>query len=147
QAGADCLGTGEGAEQGHPRELGQQAGRLSDDVGDPLLRRGCRRNRRTFTADERAVVGPWLNDLVKRAAASHWKDRADNKVYMRTYIALLWGLMAGDDKPVQDAIFTYKLAIHDMRPDGSWPIDSQRGGMGLLYNSAAASQVVMIALA
>jgi hypothetical protein len=101
----------------------------------------------SLSADDRAIVGPWLNDLVRQVAASHWKDREDNKQYMRTYTALLWGLTVGDDRPVQNAIFEYKLAIHDMRPDGSWPIDSQRGGMGLHYNSAAASHIVLIAAA
>ena len=100
-----------------------------------------------FTAEERQVVGPWLNQLVRQVGASSWKDRQDNKTDMRTYIALLWGLMVGDDQAVQDAIFTYKLAIHDMRPDGSWPIDSQRGGSGLDYNSSATRGVVMIAVA
>jgi hypothetical protein len=100
-----------------------------------------------LTAEERGVVGPWLNDLIKQVAASYWRDRTDNKQFMRAYTALLWGLITGDDRPVQDAIFTYKLAIHDMRPDGSWPIDSQRGAMGLLYNSGAASNIVMIATA
>ncbi len=100
-----------------------------------------------FTADERVIVGPWLNDLVKQAAASHWKDREDNKAYMRTYAALLWGLIVGDNRPVQDAINSYKLAIHDMRPDGSWPIDSQREQRGLHYDSAATSHLVTIATA
>lgn len=100
-----------------------------------------------LSADERQVVGPWLNGLVQQVGAGYWKDRQDNKTYMRAYIALLWGLMVGDEQPVQDAIYTYKLAIHDMRPDGSWPIDSQRGGAGLDYNSSATQGVVMIAAA
>ena len=100
-----------------------------------------------FTAEERQLVGPWLNGLVTKVAAGFVKDRTDNKTYMRAYIALLWGLIVGDDRPVQAAIFTYKLAIHDMRPDGTWPIDSQRGGMGLDYNSSATRNVVMIAIA
>jgi hypothetical protein len=99
-----------------------------------------------LTAEDRETIGPWLNDLVKQAAASVWKDRTDNKNYFHTYIALVWGLMVGDEKPVQDAVYAYKLAIHDMRPDGSWPVDSQRGAMGLHYNSAATSRLVMIAL-
>ncbi len=100
-----------------------------------------------FTAEERQVVGPWLNRLVATVGNNKYTHRSDNKVYMRAYIALLWGLMVGDDRPVQEAIFTYKLAIHDMRPDGTWPIDSQRGGMGLDYNSSATRGVVMIAVA
>lgn len=101
----------------------------------------------SFSADERAIVGPWLNDLVKQTAASVPKDRQDNKAYLRSYVALLWGLMVGDDKAVQDAVDVYKTAINDMRPDGSWPVDTQRGAMGLHYDSNATSQLLMMAMA
>lgn len=100
-----------------------------------------------FTAEERAVVGPWLNDLVSQVAGSVWQFRYDNKPYMSAYIALLWALTIGDDATVQNVIETYKLAIHDMRPDGSFPVDSQRGGMGLVYGAASAGSLVNIATA
>lgn len=100
-----------------------------------------------ITADERATIGPWLNELVRNVGDSEWGQRQDNKQYMRNYTLLLWGLMTRDDSLIQNAIFEYKLAIHDMRPDGSWPVDSQRGGMGLHYGSNATSQLVLTALA
>ena len=99
----------------------------------------------TLSSEERAVVGPWLNRLVTETAASHWKDRSDNKAYMRTYYTMIWAFMTGDNSTAQKAIDIYKLAIHDMRPDGSFPIDSQRGGMGINYNSDALSYLVMMA--
>lgn len=99
----------------------------------------------TLGEDEKAIVGPWLNRLVAESADSRWKDRQDNKAYMKTYMAMLWGLMIGDDQAVQKAIDTFKLAMHDMRPDGSMPIDTQRGGMGLKYNSDSVSYLVMMA--
>lgn len=100
-----------------------------------------------FTAEERAIVGPWMNGLVDVAAGSVWQFRYDNKFYMARYVALLWALMVGDEATVQDVIFAYKLAIHDMRPDGSFPVDSQRGGMGLVYNAGSAGHLVNIAAA
>ncbi|MDC0131137.1 heparin lyase I family protein, partial [Planktomarina temperata] len=36
------------------------------------------------------------------------------------------------------------LAIHDMRPDGSFPTDSARSGMGLHYSSIATGHLVMM---
>ena len=99
----------------------------------------------TLSSEERAVVGPWLNRLITETAASHWKDRSDNKAYMRAYYTMIWGLMSGDNSAVQKAIDVYKLAIHDMRPDGSFPIDSQRGGMGITYNNYAVNYLVMMA--
>lgn len=100
-----------------------------------------------ITADERKIIGPWLQDLVAQVGRSEWGHRTDNKHLMRTYLTMLWGLVVGDDHPVQEAIFAYKRAIHEMRPDGSWPVDSQRGAMGLHYGSAGTSHLVMIATA
>ncbi|MEO5807889.1 alginate lyase family protein [Devosia sp.] len=99
-----------------------------------------------LSPQERVIVGTWLNGLIKNAADSRWKDRTDNKDYMRTYLGMLWGVIVGDDKPVRDGIEVYKRAIHDMRPDGSFPIDSQRGGMGVQYNGMAANSLLLIAI-
>ena len=88
-----------------------------------------------LNADERQIIGPWLNTLVQKVAKSRWKDRQDNKAYLTSYMTLIWGLMVNDLKAVQNSIDVVKLAVHDMRPDGSFPIDTQRGGMGIDYNN------------
>ncbi len=100
-----------------------------------------------LTPDDRAIIGPWLNGLVKASSESRWKDREDDHVFLSAYMRLVWGLVVGDDAAVQDVIFTYKLAIHDMRPDGSWPIDSQRGVAGIHYNAKSTGDIVLIAAA
>jgi hypothetical protein len=97
-----------------------------------------------MTAEERATIGPWLNGLVADVAASHWKDRQDNKAYMTAYISMVWGYMVSDFGTVQKAVDVTKLAVHDMRPDGSFPIDSQRSGMGLKYASDSLGYLVMM---
>jgi hypothetical protein len=98
-----------------------------------------------FTKEERIVIGPWLNRLVADVAASRWKDRADNKAYMTAYITAVWAFMASDKAAAQHSIDVAKLAIHDMRPDGSFPLDSQRGGMGLKYSTDSLGYLIMIA--
>ena len=95
-------------------------------------------------AEERKVIGPWLNKLVKNVAKSSWKDRQDNKAYLTSYITLIWGLMVNDLNAVQNSIDVVKLAIHDMRPDGSFPIDTQRSGMGIKYNADSYGYLLMI---
>ena len=80
-----------------------------------------------------------------KTSNSRWKDRQDNKAYMVAYATMLWGLMVGDDLAVQEAVNVYKLAINDMRADGSWPIDSQRSGMGLKYGADSTGYLVMMA--
>lgn len=98
-----------------------------------------------FTKEERIVIGPWLNRLVAEVAASHWKDREDNKAYMTAYITSIWAFMVSDKAAAQHSVDVTKLAIHDMRPDGSFPIDSQRSGMGLKYSTDALGYLIMMA--
>ena len=98
-----------------------------------------------FSPDERAIVGPWVNRLAAEVAASHWKDRQDNKAYFAAYITTVWAIMVSDPMALQNAANVVKLAVHDMRPDGSFPIDSQRSGMGLEYASDSLGSLVMIA--
>ena len=96
-------------------------------------------------AEERKILGPWLNNLVKKVAKSRWKDRQDNKAYLTSYITMIWGLMINDLKAVQHSIDVVKLAVNDMRPDGSFPIDTQRSGMGLKYNADSYGYLLMMA--
>ena len=98
-----------------------------------------------INAEERQIIGPWLNGLVQKVAKSNWKDRQDNKAYLTSYMTLIWGLMVNDLNAVQNSIDVVKLAIHDMRPDGSLPIDTQRGGMGIKYNSDSFAYLLMMA--
>ena len=98
-----------------------------------------------FDAEERKILGSWLNNLVKKVAKSRWKDRQDNKAYLTSYITMIWGLMVNDLKAVQHSIDVVKLAVNDMRPDGSFPIDTQRSGMGLKYNADSYGYLLMMA--
>ena len=98
----------------------------------------------TLSSDDRLIIGPWLQDLMTKVSSSYWKDRQDNKAYMVAYLTMLWGLMVGYNLSVQNSIDVYKTAIDDMRPDGSMPIDTQRSGMGLKYNSDSVSYLVMM---
>ncbi len=98
-----------------------------------------------INAEERQIIGPWLNGLVQKVAKSNWKDRQDNKAYLTSYMTLIWGLMVNDLNAVQNSIDVVKLAVHDMRPDGSLPIDTQRSGMGIKYNSDSFAYLLMMA--
>ena len=98
-----------------------------------------------FDAKERQILGPWMNNLINKVAKSKWKDRQDNKAYQTSYITLIWSLMVNDLNAVQNSIDVAKLAVHDMRPDGSFPIDTQRGGMGIDYNNKSYGYLLMTA--
>lgn len=100
-----------------------------------------------ITADDQTVIGPWLQRLVKIGAESNYRDQADNKTLMTAYVSLLWGIIIDDRAIVQEAIDAYKRGLHFMRPDGSFPVDTQRGGMGIQYNSVNVSYLIQIASA
>ena len=114
------------------------------DKSSPIRKKGATIN--PFNENHQlALITGWLNGLVKKVGESRWGHRQDNKEYQKTLIALNWALLTNDEITIQAAANIFKLAIHDMRPDGSFPIDSQRGGMGLDYNSAATGNLVALA--
>lgn len=97
--------------------------------------------------EDRVEVGKWLRRLVGEVQYSAWSggQRQDNKNYLRNYITLLWGILTDDATLREAAIEEYKNAIYDMRPDGSFPRDSSRGGSGLHYGARATMMLFAIA--
>lgn len=98
-----------------------------------------------LTDEERKRLTPWLARLAGLVGSARFQYRQDNKTYQAAEILLVWSIMVGDDKTTQRVIDVYKQAISDMRPDGSFPIDSSRGGMGITYQAHSTSHLVMIA--
>jgi hypothetical protein len=98
-----------------------------------------------MTAEEREVVGPWLNKFMIALAGHADEFRTQNHAAGYGLMIATWGLATGDAAAVQFAIDTYKLAIHDMRPDGSFAQDHSRGANGLSYNNLITGDLVMLA--
>ena len=98
-----------------------------------------------FTPEEKVVVFKWLNEIVIDIGSSTYWYRSDNKEYLKAYIVLLWAVMIDDERLMQKVINIYKNAIHEMRPDGSFPIDSQRGAMGNHYTYYSTNNLTLIA--
>jgi hypothetical protein len=106
---------------------------------------------RHMTLDERVLTGDWLNDLISAVLKSSWGggsegNRQDNKAYYRSQIAMNWGIITGDASLVANAITMFKHAINEMRPDGSFPVESSRGGSSNLYQSIATGHIVGLAI-
>jgi hypothetical protein len=99
----------------------------------------------TMELDDRIKVGTWLRRLVGEVQYSAWTIRQDNKNYLRLYVSLLWGILTKDKGLTDISISEFKDAIYDMRPDGTFPRDSARGGSGLHYN--ARSTMMLFAFA
>ncbi|MGN6486413.1 MAG: alginate lyase family protein [Devosia sp.] len=99
-----------------------------------------------MTAEQRGIVGPWLNRVMTKIVGNSERYRTHNHHVGWGMMLAIWGLSIGDHDAVQNAIDRYKMAIHDMRPDGSFPAESSRGGEGLTYQSLMTSDLVVMAL-
>ena len=95
-----------------------------------------------ITMDERKVIGPWLDDLVRKVQKSSWLSRQDNKQYLVDYTVALWAVVNGDKSALNGLARNYKHAIHDMRNDGSIVQESLRGGTTLHYQGLAVQLLV-----
>ena len=99
-----------------------------------------------MTDEERLLVGKWLWRLVSQSQQSQF-NLQDNKNYLRHYTALLWGILVGDDRLVDQARSAYLDALYFMRPDGSFPTEVARGGMGNQYQNTSVNVLVTMAAA
>lgn len=99
-----------------------------------------------MTASQRLAVGSWLNRLVGQSQKSSFNTQ-DNKNYLRHYTAMLWGILVGDERLIDQARKAYRSALYYMRPDGTFPTEVARGGMGLHYQNLAVNMLVTMAAA
>jgi hypothetical protein len=95
-----------------------------------------------ISQEERKVIGPWLDGLVRKVQKSTWSSRQDNKQYLVDYTVALWGVVNGDKSAINGLANNYKHAIHDMRNDGSIVQESVRGGTTLQYQGTAVQLLV-----
>ena len=101
---------------------------------------------RYMSVSEKTIVGTWLNRLIGDVLKSSWWNRQDNKAYFRSQIALDWGIITGDATLIANAITMFKHAINEMRPDGSFPNESSRGGSANFYQFQATESIMAIAI-
>ena len=99
-----------------------------------------------MTDEQRLSVGSWLQRLVGQSQKSSFNTQ-DNKNYLRHYTAMLWGMLVSDERLIDQARTAYKSALFYMRPDGTFPTEVARGGMGLHYQNLATNVLVTMAAA
>ena len=99
-----------------------------------------------MTDEQRLSVGLWLQRLVGQSQKSSFNTQ-DNKNYLRHYTAMLWGMLVSDERLIDQARTAYKSALFYMRPDGTFPTEVARGGMGLHYQNLATNVLVTMAAA
>lgn len=69
----------------------------------------------------------------------------NNHHYLRGSVDMAWGALTGDDASFRLGVAAYLDALHDMRPDGSLPLETRRRARALWYQRHAIASLVVIA--
>lgn len=98
----------------------------------------------------REAVAGWLGGLV----AARDTDIADGRIetsernnhhYLRASVDMAWGALTGDATRFAAGPAAFRLALRDMRSDGSLPLETRRGARALWYQRHAIASLVAIA--
>jgi poly(beta-D-mannuronate) lyase len=71
--------------------------------------------------------------------------RRNNHRYLSASASMAWGALAGDDAYFREGPAAFDMALADMRPDGSLPLETRRGSRALWYQRHAIASLVTIA--
>jgi poly(beta-D-mannuronate) lyase len=71
--------------------------------------------------------------------------RRNNHRYLSASAGMAWGALAGDDAYFREGLTAFDMALADMRPDGSLPLETARGSRALWYQRHAIASLVTIA--
>ncbi|HET6469646.1 MAG TPA: alginate lyase family protein [Geminicoccaceae bacterium] len=69
----------------------------------------------------------------------------NNHLYLDASVSMAWGALQGDEALFRQGIEAYRRALADMRPDGSLPLETERGARALWYQRHAIASLVVIA--
>lgn len=108
---------------------------------------GYIQNKSRFSTSEQKIVEDWFGRTVDRLSKTEFlrKNRSDNKKYQYGAMLAAWGHIKNDPTILGESQKIFTTAIQFMRPDGSLPVDSGRGGNALFYTDHALANLVSIA--
>lgn len=112
-------------------------------------------------AEDRRVIDAWIGRLVMLAdvntggsnrarrtfncAANQSSSNCNNHRYLRDTVNAMWGALTGDGARFGRGIERVRVALRQMRPDGSLPLETRRGSRALWYQNYALGMLVTIA--
>ena len=97
-----------------------------------------------------AQISRWLDRLVRWRGPERRMDPTrpssrNNHRYLRDSVTMAWGAMVGDNALFFTGIDRFRIALEQMRDDGSLPLETARGANALFYQRHAISSLVVIA--
>ncbi|MCB1884157.1 MAG: alginate lyase family protein [Geminicoccaceae bacterium] len=95
-------------------------------------------------------IGDWLDDRVRWRLDDLQDDLGDvssrnNHRYLHDSVTMAWGALTGDPDLVAAGVESLDIALAQMRPDGSLPLETDRGRLALYYQRHAVGSLVTIA--
>ncbi len=106
-------------------------------------------------ARDRQIVADWLAHRVADAdastgpAASRASESTpgnhNNNRLMREGVVMAMGALTGDDAKFRRGVQYFLQTLHEMRPDGSLPLETARGARALWYQRHAIATLVFMA--
>ncbi len=95
-------------------------------------------------------IGRWLDRLVRWRGPERQVDPTrpssrNNHRYLRDSVTMAWGAAIGDNALFYTGIDRFRIALEQMRADGSLPLETDRGSQALFYQRHAISSLVAIA--
>lgn len=104
-------------------------------------------HRDAFSAAEQAEIEGWMKRVVDRGGSNSWMRewRLDNKKYLYGALSMAFGIAADQPSYINRGADIYRTAIRGLRPDGSLPGDSGRGGSAIHYTNAAIASLIVTA--
>jgi poly(beta-D-mannuronate) lyase len=100
--------------------------------------------------DELRPIRAWLDRLVRWRGPERQVDPTrpssrNNHRYLRDSVTMAWGAAIGDNALFFTGIDRFRIALGQMRHDGSLPLETDRGSQALFYQRHAISSLVAIA--
>jgi poly(beta-D-mannuronate) lyase len=100
----------------------------------------------TMTKDEQKIVEDWIDPLVRKVDRRFDGDvDLNNHRYLADSVLALWGDFIGDKALYKKGRERFEIALGQMRPDGSLPLETRRGARALWYMRQAAADLTLIA--
>ena len=98
------------------------------------------------TAERKQVVLPWFRAVVPQTMNFYDSTQAkNNHLYWAGVEAAAIGVACDDRKIFDWAMNTYRVGINEIQPDGSMPLEMQRGRRALHYHLYALAPLVYLA--
>lgn len=116
-------------------------------VGLPLMQAwAVLRNDPDTTQKTKDTVNNWLDQLMPIAVAPYGgSGNPNNSGYLQWVNRMAWGIFKGTDELFRDGIDRFWTALHQMRADGSFPLETARGRCALDYQSQALAPLIGMA--